>query len=188
LARRDQLTYDVEEPRRQRPVPLGPLLLLVAVLAVSTLLVLGVVTSIRAPHAAPPPVTAPATAVGTPAPSAGPTTAVPSGSDADEGLGAPDGSAQAARAFVAAWLEQDPAARKQAVEQVSVPALAEGLMLTDPANIPRATPRGAPALDDASTYSVQFTQALSTGGPIRIYLVADPAARYGWLATSVERA
>jgi hypothetical protein len=43
-------------------------------------------------------------------------------------------------------------------------------------------------LEYASAYSAQFTQVLSTGLTIQVYLVTDPQARYGWLATSVERA
>ena len=61
-------------------------------------------------------------------------------------------------------------------------------MLTDPANVPRAVPKGRPVLTDASTYSAQFSQALSTGASITVYLVADPQARYRWLASSVEQA
>ena len=187
MPRRDQLTYDVGQPPGRGPVPWLPLLLLAAVLGIATLLVVGVVVSGRSPQAAPV-ATAPPAAPPTPTASAPASSALPSGSDASESLAAPEGSEQTARAFVAAWLDRDPATRKPALEQVSAPALAEGLMLTDPANVPRARPRGAPVLDDASTYSAQFTQALSTGEPIQIYLVADPQSRYGWLATSVEQA
>lgn len=112
----------------------------------------------------------------------------PEGSDAADQVTVPEGSQEAASRFVQAWLDPDPTTRKAGLEQVSAPALTEELLLTDPANIPLATPRGAPVLDDASAYSVQFTQALSTGMNIGIYLVADPQARYQWLATSVERA
>jgi hypothetical protein len=66
--------------------------------------------------------------------------------------------------------------------------LTEQLMLTSAANIPRATAKGHPALEAASSYSVQYLQTLSTGMRVRVYLVADPGSRYGWIATSVERA
>lgn len=164
-----------------------PLLLLVAVLAVVTVLVASLVSSGRTPEAAPPEETA-VSAAATPTPAPSSSSPLPSGSDAGEGLEVPEGSQQAATAFVRAWLERDRTTREPALAQVSSPALAEGLMLTDPANIPRARPRGAPVLEDASTYSAQFTQALSVGPAIKIYLVADPEARYGWLAASVEQA
>ena len=163
-----------------------PLLVLVSVLAVVTVLVASLVGSGRSPGAAPAETAVSATATPTPAPSS--SSPLPSGSDAGEGLTVPEGSQQAASAFVRAWLDRDRKTREPALVQVSSPALAEGLMLTDPANIPRATPRGAPVLEDASTYSAQFTQALSAGPAIKIYLVADPEARYGWLAASVEQA
>ena len=118
-------------------------------------------------------------------PSASP---LPSGSDAAEGLSVPEGSQEAASAFVQAWLDPKAKTREPALQEVASPALAEQLMLTDPANVPKARPRGKPVLDDASTYSTQFTQTLSTGMKISVYLVTDPEARYGWLATSVDQA
>lgn len=166
-------------------MPWLPLLLLVAVLGVVTVLVASLVASTRTSQAEPPP-DAVASTSASPAPP--PSSPLPSGSDAGQGLAAPEGSQQAAAAFVRAWLDRDAKTRRPALQQVSSPALAEELMLTDPANIPRATPRGAPVLQDASTYSVQFTQAMSAGRPIQIYLVADPEARFGWLTTSVEQA
>ena len=114
--------------------------------------------------------------------------ALPSGSDADEGLAIPEGSQDAASRFVRAWLDPDPKTRKPALRATASPELADELGQTDPANIPKATVVGPPALADASTYSAQFTQALSGGLRIEVYLVADPAAPYGWLATSVDRA
>lgn len=165
-----------------------PLLVLVAVLAVVTVLVASLVSSGRTPEAASSPEMPISAAAPSLTPASSPSSPLPSGSDAGEGLAVPEGSQQAASAFVRAWLDRDRKTREPALAQVSSPALAEGLMLTDPANIPRVTPRGAPVLEDASTYSAQFTQALSTGPAIKIYLVADPEARYGWLAASVEQA
>lgn len=187
MPRRDDLTYDVGQPQSRGPVPWLPLLVLVAVLALGTLLVAGVVRSGADAQAAP----APTPSTSASSASVPPTTAsspLPSGSDAAEGLAAPEGSQQAASAFVAAWLDTDRATRQPALQETASPALAEELMLTDPANVPRATPRGAPVLTDASTYSAQFSQRLSSGMEILVYLVADPAARHGWFATSVEQA
>ena len=191
MPRRDQLTYDLGDSSSRGPVPWLPLVVLVAVLGLVTLLVAGVVRSGGAPEAGPAvPVPTPsasdtAAPPTTPGPSA---SAQPTGTDADEALAASEGSERAAVAFVDAWLDRNPKTRPAALEAVSAPALAEGLMLTDPANIPKASRRGAPELVDASAYSSQFTQTLSTGMTIQVYLVADPAARYQWLATSVEQA
>lgn len=187
MPRRDDLTYDVGQPPTRGPVPWLPLLVLVAVLALGTLLVAGVVRSGGDAQAAPAPTPTPS-ASSTPVPPTTASSPLPSGSDAAEGLPVPEGSQQAASAFIAAWLDADKATRAPALQETASPALAEELMLTDPAKVPRATPRGAPRLADASTYSVQFTQPLSSGMEILVYLVADPASRYGWLATSVEQA
>jgi hypothetical protein len=66
--------------------------------------------------------------------------------------------------------------------------LTEQLVLTSPANIPKAKAEGDPELEAASAYSVQYVQSLTNGMRVRVYLVADPGSRYGWVATSVERA
>lgn len=189
MARRDQLTYDLDQGSRP-PVPWKPVLLLAVVVAIAVLLLVWAVVSSRTPQAAL--ASGPAVASTTASPTASPippaASPLPSGSDAEEGLAAPEGSQQAASLFVRAWLDRSAETRKPALEQLATPALAEQLMLTDPANIPRARPRGAPVLNDASTYSTQFTQTLSTGMKIQVYLVADPEAPYRWLATSVDRA
>lgn len=188
MARRDQLTYDLGQgPRPQ--VPWKPVLLLATVITVAGLLLMWAVAS-QAPQAAPASTADPVVSSASPSASPSGTTAspLPSGSDAAEGLGVPEGSQQAATAFARAWLDPARKTRQAALNQVAAPALAEQLMLTDPANIPRAQLRGAPVLDEASTYSTQFTQTLSDGMKIQIYLVADPQARYGWFATSVDQA
>lgn len=113
--------------------------------------------------------------------------AVPSGSDVAEGLSAPPGTAEVVVRFVDAWLDRDEASRKASLAPLASPALAEELMLTDPANVPVARRVGPPVLEDASTYSAQFVQSLSTGMTVRVYLAADPEARYRWLATAVEQ-
>jgi hypothetical protein len=61
-------------------------------------------------------------------------------------------------------------------------------MITSSANIPNAKVEGDPELEAASAYSVQYVQTLTNGVRVRVYLVADPGSRYGWVATSVERA
>lgn len=191
MARRDELTYDLS-PDARPPVPWKSVLLLAAVIAVAGLLVIWTVLSSRSPEAArtPPGTSASPPAAASPSvtPSTSTASPVSSGSDAHEGLTVPEGSQQSATLFVRAWLDPNARTRKPALDQIAAPALAEQLMLTDPTNIPRARPRGAPILDQASTYSAEFTQSLSTGMKIQIYLVADPASRYGWLATSVDQA
>lgn len=184
MARTDRLTYDVGQQIRRR-LRWPSLLLLAAVLVGAPALFGWVLVASRTPQGAPGPV-APVTV--TPSPSAVAGSPLPSGSDAGEEQTVPEGSEQVSIRFVRAWLDRNPKTRRPALDQLSAPALAEELMLTDPANIPRARPRGGPVLEYASAYSAQFTQALSTGLTIQVYLVTDPQARYGWLATSVERA
>ena len=165
--------------------------LLAAVIVAAISLLTWVVFSNRTPAAAPEASPLPAPTIPTDtATSSSPTAPSPSpaGSDATEELTAPDGSRQVASRFIRAWLDRDPATREPALKEVAAPALAEQLMLTDPANIPRAKPRGNLVLNDASAYSAAFTQTLSTGMRIQVYLVADPTARYQWLTTSVDRA
>lgn len=188
MARRDQLTYDLGQ-RSGPQIPWKSVLLLSAVITVAGLLVVWVLMSNRTPQATPAPVPGgtPSTATVTAQPRAASASPLPSGSDAEEGLAVPEGSQQAASVFVRAWLDREPRSRQSALSQVATPGLTEQLMLTDPTNVPAARPRGAPVLNDASTYSTQFTQALSTGMKIEVYLVADPESRYGWLATSVDQ-
>ncbi len=185
MVRRDQLTYDVGQESRPK-VPWKSALILAVVVAVGALLLTWTVMSSRVPRAAP--VSSPETVGPTASASPSPTSPSPAGSDAQEGLGAPEGSQRAASVFVRAWLDPNAKTRKPILDQVATPALAEQLMLTDPLNIPRTRPRGAPILDDASTYSAQFTQTLSSGMKIHVYLVADPDAQYQWLAASVDQA
>lgn len=185
MPRRDQLTYDVDV-RERRDIPWPSVLLLIVVLFLAVVLVTWVVSSTKTRTSSAPSdstsVVAPASTPSAPTISSGPT-----GSDMDEGLPAPEGSQRTVTQFVAAWLDRDPASRKASLGRVASPALAEQLMLTDPTNIPVARVKGPPTLEDASTYSAQFTQLLTTGMSIRVYLVADPQAHYRWLATSVEQ-
>lgn len=185
MRNRDQLTYDVGPPPRAR-VPRLPALMLAAVVAVASVLVTLVAVGGREPQAVP--AVTPTVVVAVPSVEPSTASPMPSGSDAGDGLAAPEGSQQAASRFVGAWLDRNPETRKPALTEVSAPALVEELLLTDPANIPPAVPRGDPVLVDASVYSAQFTQTLSGGSKIAVYLVSDPEARYQWLATSVERA
>ncbi|CAA9316573.1 MAG: hypothetical protein AVDCRST_MAG61-2039 [uncultured Friedmanniella sp.] len=187
MPRRDELTYDLGPSPSRRSIPWPSVLLLVTVLALTIVLAASLVTGSRpSPETAAPAATASADPA---SPSDGTsTTPLPTGSDAGDGLGVPEGSREATTRFVRAWLDPDPKTREAALQEVAVPALTEQLMLTDPARIPRATPKGAPVLDEASTYSAQFTQALSTGRSITVYLVADPQAKYRWLTTSVAQA
>ncbi|QDP95003.1 hypothetical protein FOE78_02910 [Microlunatus elymi] len=120
--------------------------------------------------------------------SAVPGSSTPPGSDDAKATSAPAGSQSAASDFVAAWLEPDTDARKQALQGTAVPGLAEQLMMTARENVPDAKPAGPPVLEHVSTYSAEYTQRLTDGTAIRIYLAADPQAEHGWVATSVEQA
>jgi hypothetical protein len=186
MAGRDELTYDLPNERDRR-LPWKAVALLAVTVLTAIVLVAAMLLSDRAATTAPSPVSASSVSATPPAVqvTASP---VPSGSDAGETTAVPDGSQQAAAVFVRAWLDPDPKSRKPALERVAAPALAEQLMLTDPANVPRATPLGAPVMAEASSYSAVFTQTLTTGLKIQVYLVSDPSARYRWLTTSVQPA
>lgn len=201
MPRRDQLTYDVGQKRRFSLAGLNPrlLALLIIVVVLAVLLVVWTASTpssstsgadhgsraVAAPSS-PAPSSAPS---GTPtaAPSAAPSQVL-SGSDASQTTKAPGHSQAAAVRFVTAWLERVPAKRKAELQQTATSGLAEELMLTSAANIPNATAKGQPRLEDASEFSAQFVQALSDGMRIRLYLVADPQSKLGWLVTSVEEA
>jgi hypothetical protein len=85
-------------------------------------------------------------------------------------------------------LDRTPKTRKSGLQEVATAGLTEQLMLTSAANVPEAKAEGDPELEAASAYSVQYIQTLTSGMRVRVYLVADPGSRYGWVATSVERA
>jgi hypothetical protein len=196
MARRDLLTYDVGQRR-------APLLsrasvrllgLLAVVVVIGAGLVIWTMASARPAATATAvgpaglPATTPVPSASQPTPAAGSPSAALVGFDAKEPQRSPRGSSTAAARFIAAWLERDAKARKSGLEQVATAGLAEQLMLTSPANIPKANVQGGPELEAASAYSVQFVQTLTSGMRVRVYLVADPGSRYGWVATSVERA
>ena len=195
MQRRDRLTYDVE--LRRAPALSGVSPRLIALLAVVVVLaaVLMIWTATTAgssprssnePAHAQPALGSSSSASTAPRPTVSPTVAT--GSDARSSDRAPVGSRTAASEFVAAWLDQTPKSRKIELQKTATSALAEELMLTSTANIPDAQASGSPQLADASEYSTQFVQRLSDGMRIRVYLVADPQSKYGWVATSVEQA
>lgn len=196
MNRRDRLTYDVGTERQRLTAAPSPkmVVLLIGVIVSGVLLVAwtlhGSTSARTADGAGVPPRSSSQqpTPTGTTTPGTAPSTArAITGSDAEAVAGAPKGSAQAAEQFVLAWLEKDPDLREPALKVVAIPGLVEQLMLTSRDNIPDTSAVGDPMLQDASTYSVEFAQELQNGKPVRIYLVADPEARYGWLTTSVEQ-
>ncbi|QDP94809.1 hypothetical protein FOE78_01740 [Microlunatus elymi] len=189
MRRRDPLTYDLGDPHPTASTVSRPMILLLAsILAIAALLVVWMLHAVNR--------TTTATDDNAPeavASSASPSTEAsaspaPLGSDEATAGIAPTGSQTATAEFVAAWLETNPTARKQALQRTATPGLAEQLMMTTQENIPDATPAGAPTLEHASTYSAQFVQNLTGDLSIRVYLAADPQSRNGWIATSVEQA
>lgn len=195
MRRRDELTYDLGTPRTSGPAGVNPrlLALLIIVLALAVALVVWTARSAGSSVNATAPdhdnglvaSSRPSPAIPTPA---GKPSLLLAGSDADQADHAPPGSTTAAVRFVAAWLDRVPRTRKAELRQTATSGLAEELMLTSAENIPRASAKGPPRLADASEFSVQFVQSLSDGMRIRVYLVADPQSRFGWMATSVEQA
>lgn len=192
MPRRDLLTYDVDQRRSSWSGPNPRLvILLVVVLAMAVVLVIWTARS-ASPGSTTPAHAQSSVATAGRSPSATPPrrSASPAlvGSDARTSERAPAGSRTAAARFVAAWLERDPHARKIALQETATPGLSEQLMLTATSNIPKAAAHGDPVLEHASEYSVQFVQNLTNRMRVRIYLVADPQARFGWVASSVEQA
>lgn len=183
MRRPDPLTYDTTQ-RRRLDVSWRLIALLTGVAAVAALLVIWTLQSSAQPDKPARPVPT-HVAPRSPSPTASPT---PTGSDTIAPKGAPARSEAATDRFLQAWLERTPALRKTELEQTATPELAEMLMMTSQANIPDAHPVGGPVLVRASDDSVQFLQKLSNGVTVRIYLAADPQARYGWLATAIEQA
>lgn len=197
MRRLDQLTYDTDPRPVHRSGPGGPsrplIALLVIVLVLAAVLVLWAMQSpgrssslpAYSGSAASPGSTVPATSAA--ASTNDRPTVRPLGMDASTTAQAPDGSRAAAAGFVAAWLEHDPKVRKAALQATAAPGLAEQLELTSAGNIPPGRPTGPPVLQQGSAYRVQFVQSLTSGIKVRVYLVSDPQARYGWVATSVEK-
>jgi hypothetical protein len=196
MPRRELLTYDVGH--RRAPLPSGASVRLLGLLAVVVVIGAGLViwtmasakpaTTVTAARPARLPAALPVPSASQPTPAAGSPSPALVGSDAGESQRPPRGSSTAAGLFIAAWLERDPKARKSGLAQIATAGLTEQLMLTSAANIPKAEAEGGPELEAASAYSVQYVQTLSSGMRVRIYLVAEPGSRYGWVATSVERA
>lgn len=109
----------------------------------------------------------------------------PAGGDAATVARAPVGADEAANQFVKAWVDGNRRTRVPALEKVATPALVDQIGNTDPAKLPAARPRGRAAPVDVSAYAAEYQQRLSDGSAIRIGLVADPDAGYGWLVDSV---
>lgn len=135
---------------------------------------------------------APSTSTATPSPAAAtpqrPSQSVrpePAGGDAATVARAPVGADEAANQFVKAWVDGNPRTRVPALEKVATPALVDQIGNTDPAKLPAARPRGRAAAVEVSAYAAEYQQKLSDGSAIRIGLVADPDAGYGWLVDSV---
>jgi hypothetical protein len=72
------------------------------------------------------------------------------------------------------------------MEKVATRSLVDQVGPADPAKIPSARPRGPASVVSISAYAAEYEQKLTDGSVIRLGLVADPDAGYGWLVDSVS--
>jgi hypothetical protein len=92
-------------------------------------------------------------------------------------------SANAAAAFVDAWLTKDRSQRLARLKATTVSSLYEGLTYTDPAEIPTAHRVGRPRVEDAGAYLVRYRVTLSDRSQVLVSTVYDGT---GWLASAVD--
>jgi hypothetical protein len=155
------------------------------VVAVCVLLVVALVYffAVRSPRA-PEPAAAGRTATqrSTPTAQSGPPSPKAAGQADDAGLPSRE-SAQAAAAFVDAWLTKDRAQRLARLKVLTVTSLYQGLTFTDPQEIPSAHRVGRPRVEDAGSYLVRYRVALSNGSEV---LVSSVYEGNGWLVGSIE--
>ncbi|MGL5810385.1 MAG: hypothetical protein ACRCYQ_10615 [Nocardioides sp.] len=113
----------------------------------------------------------------------------PSGSS--PGSGSTDGvppraAGKVIAGFVDGWLSRDPGRRRAAVlRRYAIEDLVSGLLLTDPANLPRrGTARSGPAeLVDSTPVSGTFSQSLTDGSALLLEVAHVGGGR--WRVTSV---
>ncbi|MDN5804083.1 MAG: hypothetical protein L0H26_05775 [Microlunatus sp.] len=107
-------------------------------------------------------------------------TATPSGAAA-----APPGAVEAATTFTRAW-SLPPAERDDTLAAVTVTGLPNNIPSATTAKLTKLTPTGQPATTRVSDTTVQAEQLLSDGSTVRLQLVFEQAAIYGWLVSSVQ--
>lgn len=88
--------------------------------------------------------------------------------------------------FVTGWLSTEPGRRRALIDSTCSPRLAELLLLSDPAKLPDAQPKGPPTLVRRGLGVESYAQHLSDGTAIVVDVVVDPGRRSGWMVTSVR--
>jgi hypothetical protein len=183
--------YGPAWPAARRGVPRSTVVL--AVLCLLLAVALAVVLLQRpAPTAGPTaaipsPTPAPSfsTASATPTASPSPGTETTGGTDAAERAGEPAGVREAATAFLKAWREPSAEVRVPVLREVATDSLTEQLTDVDPAKITKAKPVGDLVVSQASDFAANADQRLSDKTTVRMQLVYDPASRYGWLVDTI---
>jgi hypothetical protein len=107
--------------------------------------------------------------------------------------GAPASPAQAAAlttatTFVRAWREPNAATRTALLHQVAAEPLAAQLVAVPAAKIPKSTPVAGPAVTVAGETTATADQRLSDNTTLRMQLVFDSAAQYGWVVDTATQA
>lgn len=127
-----------------------------------------------APASLPPPTGEPAS---TPAPS-GPASTPPSSTPPSDAA-----LIQTATKFTDSWLQRDRATRRAGLTATATPELAQALMLTDDANIPRTRRQGGPSIDTRLSDTVLVLQRLADKTELKVTLTA---ASGRWLVTAID--
>jgi hypothetical protein len=168
--------------RRHVPVPLIGLIALVLTVA----LVVTVDRLLAEPESPSEGAGAPATATVSAGPTADATPPLPTPpaeGDVDDSGKPSKQAARTAAAFVDAWLITDTTKRLARLKKVTVKPLYEGLVYTDPAQIPSAHRVGAPHVEGSGPYQVLYRVALSDESEVYVSTIYDGSV---WLVESIE--
>jgi hypothetical protein len=92
-----------------------------------------------------------------------------------------DGASVAVSLFAEAWLDTNLSTRRVGLDAVCTPRLAGLLALSDPDEVPRAQPGGAPLLVRLAVTGVTYLQRLSSASSIAIDLVRGLVGGPGWV-------
>lgn len=90
-------------------------------------------------------------------------------------------------AFMAGWLNVDPAGRVAALRRTATPELAQALAGTDRRHIPSAHLVGSPKVNSLAPDNTSATVwvVLSNGDAIALELIGDPSGPQGWRVADV---
>jgi hypothetical protein len=93
-----------------------------------------------------------------------------------------------ATTFVRAWREPNVATRTALLHQVAAEPLAAQLVAVPAARIPKSTPVAGPVVTLGGETTATADQRLSDNTTMRMQLVFDSAAQYGWVVQTAVQA